>query len=506
MRKAARGGERRWFILAVVKPRFYTPSPPWVTLLWWLDRWRWWCFTGLVVLYGLGINGRWRIASDSALYVLQAREIGHGPEAATDWGVGATPPGLPAIIAAAGGSANGITTGFMLAITALVLWLTYRLFVEHADRPTATLMVMLVGLSGLVYEVSFRLLTELPFMAGLLLVLWGHERRLKRKDGLAWALGMMAVGVLWMAAFRSVAAVVVGAYVLAEIVRVIGRGDQRRLGFALIGLATAAGILLWAGSAAIRDDAGFFLRTLGAKSPEAWWMSVSLLMTEALPEAVFGQDVPPILAWPTSLLAVAAMVMLVRARLLWGVLLGVMLVQWVVFLSNPRYVLPVLPLVLFGVWRSGVGGLGRWGEPWRGIGFGVLALAVVGANVSSVVNLIGEQRSAAFYETYRSGKYAAVVELAEAIKQQTPIEAGLRVIPDVGLELAVLSERKLLKGPAEAAAWREGPVYWVGPAPATSAHEFEASLVKSLGAVIGASVDRRSGEVWQVRLIENMPE
>lgn len=469
-----------------------------MTLLWWLDGWRGGVFAAIAAVYVLGLNGRWRITSDSAWYVLQARTWGSAEGAETAGvALGATPPGLPMLIAALGGSAGWGTSLAMWAVAAGVLWLSYQMFVEHADRPTAVLMTALVALSGLFMEMTFGLLTELPFTAGLLLLLWGHERRMNRKGRLSLALGMMLVGVVWMAMFRSVAAVVVGAYVLAEVVHVVARRDQQKLGLALIGLASAGAIVLWAASPAIRDDAGFFRSALLAKTPEAWWISFQILMTEALPEAVFGQDVPPPLAWPTSIVVVLAGLMLVRARLLWGVLLGVFVAQWVVFLADPRYVLPILPLVFYGLWRSGVGLLGKWPEPWRGLGFGLGVLALFGANVIAVVNVIGEQRSGDFYAEYRSGKYAAVVELAEVIRQETPADAQLIVVPDVGLELAALSHRRSVNDSAELTP----PFYVVG-----MPREALLATVEYEVQEIGSAIDRRTGQTWTVQRFERTPQ
>lgn len=461
-----------------------------MTLLWWLDRWRGVVFAGLAIVYVIGLNGRWRITSDSAWYVLQARAMSGDPSVGLDGvALGATPPGLPMAIAALGGGAGWGTSLAMLAVAGLTLWLCFQLFVDHADRPTAVLMTMLLALSGLFMEMTHSLLTELPFMAGLLLLLWGHERRLNRKGHLGLALGMMLAGVLWMAAFRSVVAVVGGAYVLAEIIHVIGRKDQRRLGVALIGLAVAGAAALWGLVPAVREDAMFFRYALQAKTPEAWWASVQMLMTEALPEAVFGQDVPPSLAWPASVLVVVAALMLLRARLLWGVLVGVLLVQWVVFLSDARYVLPVLPLVVYGVWRCGVSLLGRWREPWRGIGFVVGGLALVGANVIAVINLVSEQRSGDFYAEYRSGKYAAVMDMAEMIRRETPEDAELAVFLDVGLELSALSGRRLILQTQASAA---SGCYWVT----------KESPTDEAPPLVGTVTDQRSGEVWGLRGVE----
>ena len=278
----------------------------------------------------------------------------------------------------------------------------------------------------------------------------------------------------------------------------IGRRDQRRLGLALIGLAGASAVVLWSVSSAIRDDVVIFFNVLTTKSLEAWMMSLRMLATEALPEAIFGQDVPPSLAWPASALIVLAGLLLVRTRLLWGVLFGVFVWQWVVFLSDPRYVLPILPLVFFGLWRCGVGVLGKWSEPWRGIGFGLGVLAVFGANVVAVVNVVGEQRSVDFYAEYRSGKFAGVVALAEVIREQTPDDAVLMVVPNVGLELAVLSDRAWIVGEAPP----EAPLFLVGPPGVAFDQVGLATSWDTVSEPLGAVLDERSGETWELRRVE----
>ncbi|MEM1027310.1 MAG: hypothetical protein AAGJ38_04440 [Planctomycetota bacterium] len=482
-----------------MEPRFHFSKPPWMTLLWWLDRWRVAVFVVLGVVYACGMNGRWRITSDSAWYVMLARDGGGPGEAMRSAvGVGATPPGLSWLIAATGGEAGWGTALVMLAIAAGVLVITYRMFVEHADRPTAVLMTTVLGLSGLFMEMTYGLLTELPFMLGLVLLLWGHERRMNRRGPLGLALGMMLLGVAWMAMFRSVVAVVIGAYVLAEVIHVIGRRDQRRPGLALIGLAGASAVVLWSVSTAIRDDVVIFFNVLTIKPPEAWMLSVRMLATEALPEAIFGQDVPPSLAWPASALIVLAGLLLVRTRLLWGVLFGVFVLQWVVFLSDPRYVLPILPLAFFGLWRCGVGVLSKWPEPWRGIGFGLGVLAMFGANVVAVVNVVGEQRSGDFYADYRSSKFAGLVALAEVIREQTPHDAVLVVVPNIGLELAVLSGRVWIVGEAPP----EAALFLVGPPSVAFEQSWLSPKWDAVSEPLGSVVDERSGETWELRRVE----
>ncbi|MEL7088338.1 MAG: hypothetical protein AAGL98_07840, partial [Planctomycetota bacterium] len=212
--------------------RSHSPTPRWTRMRGLLDRTRWWWFAGLLVLYAAGFNGQWRITPDSALHVDAARVLHAGGEPVVDpEPLENIQPGLGVLLAAVAWLTDGSADrGYgwpgsllMLGFAAAVLTLAYRLFMLHADRPTAVLMVILLGTNHLFYEMSLNLLTELPFTAGFVLLLWGHERRLKCRRGLPLSLGMMVAGVLIMAAFRSVAVVVVASYLLAEAIRVVGR-------------------------------------------------------------------------------------------------------------------------------------------------------------------------------------------------------------------------------------------------------------------------------------------
>ncbi|MEO1237866.1 MAG: hypothetical protein AAFX76_13865, partial [Planctomycetota bacterium] len=352
--------------------------PPWEPLLRWMERTRWGWFAGLALLYAAGANGRWRATADGSLYLLEARQwAGELPGAGGIPGAGAfarQQPGLTVLSWLAGGSAEGwLPAAIMLGFAAVVLVLTYLVFRRLAlpgGRGVATLAVVLVGSNRLFYEASFGWLTELPFTAGLMLTVWGHERWTaggrRSVPGAGVWLGVVAVvaGLGVMAAFRSVAAVVLAAYLAAQVPRFLRAGC--RVGLAWLSLAVAGGMALWFGSSAVRDDAGILWRRLTGLSAAEYGENAGRLMLEVWPEALFGLDVPPPLHVAGAAVCVVAVVGVWWWRRWWGVLVTLFALQWVVFLSEPRYVLPLVPLWVMGWWRAVTGLVARWREPWRG--------------------------------------------------------------------------------------------------------------------------------------------
>lgn len=461
------------------------PSPPWVRLLRFLDRTRWWWFAGLAALYLAGFNGQWRATPDSALHLDAARLwVEDGTPVVDPELLGKVQPGLGLVIAAPAAiglvstdapQAARFASFLMLGFAAAVLALTYRLLLLHADRPTAVLTVLLVGTNAQFYEMGFNLLTEIPFAAGLLLVLWGHERRLKRPGRLASSLGLMAVGVGLMAVFRSVAAVVVGAYLLAELVRVVGRRDQRRLGLALLGFAGGAGAALAWGVPAIRQDAVLFGQTLGSLDPERLLINTQELANAVLPEAFLGQAVPPPISWPLAAAALAAGSALLRRRLLWAVLVGVFVLQWLVFLADLRYVLPLLPLWFYGGWSLLIAVCHRLPRRPAHVLFGLVVFCVLTGNLIGVGHHLRQQRSPDFYAAYRHGKYVPVRALARALTERALPEEVVLTSHRVWAEMAVWSKRRVIGAPDRAGRALQGGDWVVLPLSEMSSKQLAAA-------------------------------
>ena len=432
--------------------RFHSPTPHWTHTLWFLDRTRYAWFVGLVLLYAAGFNGQWRNTPDSAVHVDAARVMIEGGDPYVDpqW-IDRVQPGLSGVLAGVGWlSGSSAADGFgwpaslvMLGFAAATLALTYRLMILHADRPTAVLVVILLGTNHLFYELSFNLLTEVPFTLGFVLLLWGHERRLKCKAGLALSLSMMAAGLAVMAAFRSVAAMVVVGYLGAEVIRIAGRRDQRRTGAVLLGGGAAVAAGMWLLSSAVRDDTFLFINTLRQITGDRLLTNARELYNAILPEAVMGIAVPPPLSWLVTGSLAAAGLVLLRLRLLWAVLVAVFVVQWLVFLPDIRYVLPLLPVLIYGGWTLLIAGASRFPRRVGNFAFGFIGVCIVAANLVGIGFTIADQRRAAFYESYQHGRYLPARAMAQAIREESAEEAEVMVLTSsrAWAELAVWAER-----------------------------------------------------------------
>src|SRR4051812_46038204 len=149
-------------------------------LLAFVDRYRRWVLVLILGLYAAGFNGQWRLEPDSALYLSIGRNLveGHGyTYHGKDHRLAY--PGVPLLFAGLFKTFGSDTLLPHLIVMWLMglatLGLTYRLFLLHAGRPTAVLITLGVALSRIVYRYSFELLTDLPFLLGVMAFFVGYE-------------------------------------------------------------------------------------------------------------------------------------------------------------------------------------------------------------------------------------------------------------------------------------------------------------------------------------------
>ncbi len=564
-----------------------TVDPLWAVVLAFVDRTRWAWFLGVAVLYAAGAGGVWRVTPDSAIHVGLARSVveGRGVVDATGREAGVM-PGLAYTVAAAwavmgvvdggeggegsgggggvveeggapaSGAAKGVDSGggwrgpgwggqgLMLGFAAAVLVMTWRVVRLYIDRPTADVVVVLLAVNRLFYEHAVGMLTELPFTVGVMLMLWGHERRglrqgvnrslgvphlgrsgpmgdglqgtprtHRRKAGEVWhpsvhalfAWLMIAAGIAVMLAYRTVGVVFAGGYVLAEMVR-LWRSGRRGAATGVLGAVTGvvglAGVLL----PGVRADVALFWRTLrGVAGPGVevgpwgvWgWMAGNAgeLLGESVFDAVFGQDLHWTVAGVVSAGVLWAGLRLGWAKIreggdrgkgrgatpcrlwgkvcgaerrhtlaqsgqgvapeggrrlgrpLWAVLIGVCVAQWVVFDAAGRYLLPLLPVLLVGVWRATVEMYGArhvWWRDW------LCCLVLAGLTVPNLVGVgrvVVERHRAEFYDHYADGKYVPVMRLAGWLRANTPAGAVVMANPDMPSELAYFADRGVVHDP-----------------------------------------------------------
>lgn len=401
-------------------------------LLAWLDRHRRWLFALLLVLYVAGYNGRWLINLDSALFVTLGRNLAEGKGYTYhgkphDW----AEPGLPYLIGLNfrwfGVDEFRPLMVVMLLCSLAALALVYRLFKLHADRPTAVLMVGLVGLSENFYRYGYYVFTDMPFLVGALSFLVGYEqvlysRRAGRRAGLSgW--GLIAAGTLGMAAFRPVVAMFLGALAATTAWRLAW--GPNRLRHALVAGVVAACVLGFRMVDPRRAEPGqldhreaklndFLAERVGFLAERALTKNGPLLVRETTTEAVFATWIGPGISLVAALVILGLGVSLVRRRTLWGMWIAATLTQMILFLPRERYFLPVFPLLLYGIWL-GVVWLQRRVPA-------TLSPAVVGGCLAAILvpNVVMLVRFATMNHLPAArDRNTSLIALAQAIQQST---------------------------------------------------------------------------------------
>jgi hypothetical protein len=520
-------------------------------LLAWVDHHRRKLVAGVFVLYLLGFNGQWRLDADSALYLTIGRNIAEG----RGYTYHGDPhnlayPGMPWLFAGLfkvfGTNTLVPAQVVMLGCGLATLALTYRLFLLHAGRPTAVLITLVVGLSRTFYRYSFELLSDMPFLMGVMAFLVGYEaifyRRYDRDvrgpggyepppgehapDGRAkprWydallLLGGLSVAMVTRPTMWALLAAVVGAVVLSLFTRPLRKGWVI-VGLGFVAAAATAAVLFYTldprrvgGTRGAGDYELVLLDSITTRPGEIVQKMIRVniphLLHPGAAEAVSGVDwghvdigslrIP--LGPPMSVLSIGAGLLLFRRRLLWGMWVALSVVMMLVTLVQVRYFLQVLPLLLYGwwvavVWLDGRLAGRRWGRRLAPTVFGVL----VAVNVGRIASLIVEQRSASFLEEFRGGKYAIVPKLNELLRNHTPDQAWV-LVPErqLGRILTYTSHRFTAEpGPVTTLDPSTQEVYVLQPMEPDTA-EWMKVLGIGTGEPVGPPVYGRRGKAWQL--------
>jgi len=439
------------------------------------DRHRYKLFAALVGLYLLGINGHWRLEPDSALYLNIGRNLANG--------LGYTYhgeahhlafPGLPVMFAGAFKLFHTSRPEPLLGITMLIgaatLGLTYRLFLLHAGRPTAVLMTFGLGISRLFYRYCFELLSDMPFLLGVMAFLVGYEAVFHRREmgecdaGAAararWYDWVLLVGGLALAvAMRPAMWALLMAIVLAMAWSAI-RGPRRWPQLVGCLAVVGVGILFWkidprhAGNYSMGqyEDQLFdsTLPHLGLLLHQMFFEYVPRLFEATLCQALFGCRLGAGLNTLAGIVVLAVGVSLFWQRPLWGLWI-VMTIAMMLIAVKPldRYFLEVLPLLVYGWWR-GIRWLNwRMGGPWGNRLF--LALFVFGGftNLCRTGEFVVEQRGVPFLDHYKEGRYASMDKVARLVRDHIGPNDWVLAPPKFARILTFLSHRKAVEPVAQ---------------------------------------------------------
>jgi 4-amino-4-deoxy-L-arabinose transferase-like glycosyltransferase len=403
-------------------------------------RWRWWLIVGLVLLYVAGWNGQWRPTPDSAVHLSVAERLVEGAGFTHPNGLADTvQPGLPWLVAFTFWLTDTKSVAPALAVMMLLALATlacvYWLFTLHAGRRVALAVTLSVGLLSLLYEHSLMLLTDLPFTLGMMLTLVGWERLAQRRPRPWLSAAVLAMGLGVCAAFRSVAVVVLAAMALALLTHAVRQRRWRWLvGSASVvgGLALLVGFFAtgslewlsripWAGS-----DLEILARKLTIELPatlaHAATSNFGRLLTESTGEALTGVDFGP---WAGLLLSVSVLAValgLFKHRLLWGWMVVLFVVLWLLHLVVLRYWMPLLPLVVFGWWHAAAGVERRLPRPWGKLALGLMAAVLLAPNAARIGKHLWCQHQTPFLAHYADGRYQPLVQMSQWVRRRTAPE------------------------------------------------------------------------------------
>ena len=413
-------------------------------LLDWVDRYRFPLFAAVALVYLAGFNGVWRVSKDSALFMALGRSIARG-EGFTylgephNW----VEPGLPYLI---GWSfrlfGEDVYWPILLAILlsgAAALGATFGTVRLYAGRPTAVLVTLLLALWETFYRYAYHVFTDMPFLMAVMMFLLGYEllvgprpppaapaaRRARLSRGAAgWLLILAAAPLLCV--FRPAVLTFLGALAAATAWKLY-RGPYR-LRHLLILLVAASVFIGFRQADPRRRTAdqpvyrearlkGLVTERLGFAVRRTLTDNLPALVSEHLPEAVFTTEIGPVADEVASVAVMAAGVLLLRRRALWGLWVGATLAQMMFWLPRERYFLPILPLLILGLWEALVW-LDRAVPGRRGaLVFWPLLLALAVANTVGVGWFIAQQRARPLPGNLRDdNEVRGVLEMASLIR------------------------------------------------------------------------------------------
>jgi len=415
------------------------------------DQHRRWLLALTLLLYIAGFNAQWRLEPDSALYLSIGRNLveGHGY---TFHGKDhrLAYPGVPMLFAAL---FKAFGTGSLLPHLA-VMWLmglatlalVYRLFLLHAGRPTAVLITFGVAISRIFYRYTFELLTDLPFLFGVVAFFVGYEAIFYRRNGTEaagprrrgpglWLDGiLMLIGLAVAVSTRpSMLALMLAAGLSA--IWALLRGRARWGHLLVMGIVVLAVALFY-----VKDprhepsDPAAAVSTTYAEEDELFKLNASSLrqyaakaagnvvevLNGAVVKASFGLPVVPGLNMLLSLVVLTSGVLLVRVRPLWGMwVLATLAMVLVIPKPLDRYFLPTVPILVFAWWtfvcwveRCFSGPAARWA-------FLILFGFGGACNLFATADFIVENRRMPFLAHYKDGRYASVYDVAKMIEDHT---------------------------------------------------------------------------------------
>jgi hypothetical protein len=383
-----------------------------------------WLLVGWILLQILAFNGQWRIGFDSA----QFRGIARSLAAGEGFAILGQPndsiyPGLPYLLSwleRLFGDAAWPGVVIMLCFALTTVLVTYRLV--HWVFPDWASIVITAGVAfnwRFVMQ-GHELMTDMPFLCGVVLVLLALELWHERRRGWIASLGILALGLLLVATMRPTVWVLVVALCVVALQKMWPR----------LVTVFASGVVLG----------------LAVRNPGELW----IILHDDLPRLFFGERVVVLnVVFTLSLLSGTLLLVLRRddliaRRPLWVWIVAVLLAVLLVYESEPRYWLMVLPILWAG-WLLGLmQGAATYLPAGRSrdwiVGLGVLMVFL--GNGIHVAKFVLEQRATPFLAHYKDGEFEPLQRLATELRTGT--EPDRVLIGPYAPILSYLSQRRIL--------------------------------------------------------------
>jgi hypothetical protein len=417
----------------------------------------------IALLYLICFNGQWRIGLDSANYRGLADSIAGGRGYTFgEWAPHNVYPGFPLLLAAlqkAFGSGALAPCMSMLVMSAMTMVVTYRLIRLHYPKWIAVTVTFGLATNSWYLQQSSELMTDVPFLLGVVTGLYGWDLLQRREGPRARAIAILCIGLIIAATTRPTFLILVAAWGLActwGLVR--ERGARKRF------YAIALGVMfsVWIAFVALDPRSRGFhplsgggyereaVEILSAGAPTSRLEQVLYVLNDQLPSGFFGEQLSLFSVKaggrkysPTSifgsLVLLASIGLIVRRHFAWALLAWLTFVATVIYSAEPRYYLMVMPILLLAWLRLLVEIARRLPSRWGEVAVGVGLALVVANNVSRSIAFIKEQRSAPFLDHYKSGKWLPAYRMAMLIRQRVP--GGESVLGPSGSVVSYLSGR-----------------------------------------------------------------
>lgn len=407
-----------------------------------LSAHQFWVLSALAAVYLLTFTGRWRIADDSREYVHWARLMFTSQHEVASRVRDHFYPGLPWLIAQCfewfGDDSLFVPLLLVLASALTGLAMVYVLGRRFGGHAVGLVAVVMVGVNHLYFAHAYRLLTDMYFALSVFVLLVGAEltvlTRLDTKEPFNWRRELtgwmlMAVGAAVMVQFRRAGWLVLAIVVAVGAVRLVARRRWASvLALVMLGIG-AAGLFGWLDP----REATLVPATRYGSELVPWTQSATMTamnaLTEVIPQFIdevavfvaFGVEFGDGLDWVFGPAAFVAAMALWRQRPLWAALVAGYTLVCLTKGVNPRYFLPLLPILAIGWWSAAVWLMHVWrGGPRQGwfLCMAMLVLWLVPSGVRNV-GLVMEQWRTPFFAHHRDGLYAGLPELGRWTRAHT---------------------------------------------------------------------------------------